>query len=69
MFSRNFHDHFQLYMYTNDVYFWQHEKDIFTYLFQPSGANLLQRSHGNFQPYSMGYNTYSFEHLELFYEG
>jgi hypothetical protein len=34
-FSENFHDHFQPYMYINDAYFWQHEEDMFTDLFQP----------------------------------
>jgi hypothetical protein len=53
-------------MYTNDAYFWQHEEDMFVVLFQPPRVDLLQNSHGNFPPYSMGYDTYSFEHLELF---
>jgi hypothetical protein len=42
--SENFHYHFHPYTYTNDVDFGQHEEDIFTYLFQPSRAYLLQLS-------------------------
>jgi hypothetical protein len=50
-------------MYTNDADFWQYEEDIFSDLFQQSRDDLLQLSHDNFQPYSMGYDTYSFEHV------
>jgi hypothetical protein len=35
-------------MYTNDAYFWQHEEDMFTDLFQPLMAGLLHHSHSNF---------------------
>jgi hypothetical protein len=58
----------QPYMYINDAYFWQHEEDMFTYLFQPPRNDSLQHSHGNFQPYPRRYDTYYFEHLELFCE-
>jgi hypothetical protein len=32
-------------MYINDSYFWQHEDDMFTYLFQPPRNDSLQHSH------------------------
>jgi len=59
----------QLYMYTNDARFWQHEDDMFTNVFQPSKDGLLQPSRGNFYPCTVRYDTYPFGQLELFYEG
>jgi hypothetical protein len=56
-------------MYTNDADFGPHEEDIVIDLFQPSRADLLYFSHGNFRPCSMDYNTYHFRLLGLFYEG
>lgn len=50
-------DHFHPCMYNNDANFGQHEEDIFTDLFQASRADLLQHSHGNFQPCSIEYNA------------
>jgi hypothetical protein len=47
---------------------WQYEDDMLTDLFQPSRSDPLQHSHDDFQPYPRGCDTYSFEHLELFYE-
>jgi hypothetical protein len=38
-------------IYTDDADFGQHEEDIFTDLFQPPRADLLQPSHGKVQPY------------------
>jgi hypothetical protein len=51
----------QPYVYINDSIFWKHEEDMFTNLFQPPRASLLQPSHGNTQPYTMRYDTYPFE--------
>jgi hypothetical protein len=67
-FSKKNDDHFRPYTYTNNANFWQHEDDTFADLFQPPRVDLLQHSHGNFQPYPMRYDTNSSENLELFYE-
>jgi hypothetical protein len=55
-------------MCINYSYFWQHEDVMFMDLFQPPRNDLLQHSHDEFQPYPNGYDTYYFEHLELFGE-
>jgi len=39
-----------------------------TYLFQPHMHDLLQHSHDDLWSYPIGFYTYSFEHLDLFYE-
>jgi hypothetical protein len=41
---------------------------MFTDLFQPSRGDTLQYSHDYFQPFPRRCDTYSFEHLDLFYE-
>jgi hypothetical protein len=41
---------------------------MITYLFQPHKDNLLQHSHDDFWSYPGGFDTYSFEHLDLSYE-
>jgi hypothetical protein len=46
----------------------QHEDKIITDLFQPLGDDLSQHSHDDPQSYPRGFETYSFEHLDLFYE-
>jgi hypothetical protein len=52
-FSHNFHDHFQPYVYTNDVDFWQHEEDMLSDFFQPTMDDLLQPFHTNFRSHSV----------------
>jgi hypothetical protein len=52
----------------NYSYFWQHEEDMITKLFQPPRSDSLQHSHDDFQSYPRRYDTYSFKHLELFGE-
>jgi len=56
-------------MYTNDAYFWKNEDDMYTNVFQPPSDDLLQPSHENFHTYTIRYDTYYFENLELFDEG
>jgi hypothetical protein len=66
--------HFQLfpleqpYVIATDSDVWQHEDDMITDLFQPPRDDLLQHSHDDFWSYPGGFDTYSFEHLDLFYE-
>jgi hypothetical protein len=58
----------QPYVIANDSDVWQHEDDMITDLFQPPRDDLLQHSHDDFRSYPGGFDTYSFEHLDLFYE-
>jgi hypothetical protein len=66
--------HFQLFpleqpcVIANDSDVWKHEDDMITYLFQSPRDDLLQHSHDDFWSYPRGFDTYSFEHLDLFYE-
>jgi hypothetical protein len=58
----------QPYVITIDSDVWQHEDDMITNLFQPPKDDLVQHSHDDFQSYPRGFDTYSPEHLDLFYE-
>jgi hypothetical protein len=66
--------HFQLfplqqpYVIATDSEAWQCEDDMITDLFQPPRDDVLQHSHDDFWSYPGGFDTYSFEHLDLFYE-
>jgi hypothetical protein len=53
---------------SSDLDVWQHEDDMITYLFQPPMDDLLQQSHDGFHSYLGRFDTYYFEHLDLFYE-
>jgi hypothetical protein len=58
----------QPYVIANDSDVWQHEDDMITDLFQPPRDDLLQHSHDDFLSYPGRFDTYPFEHLDLFYE-
>jgi hypothetical protein len=66
--------HFQLfplqqpYVITTDFDVWQQGDDMITDLFQPPRDDFLQHSHDDFRSYPRGFDTYSFEHLDLLYE-
>jgi hypothetical protein len=47
---------------------WKHRDDVVTDSFQPPRHDLSQCSHDYFRLYPGGFNTYCFEHLDLFYE-
>jgi hypothetical protein len=70
----NIEGHFQLfplkqpYQIVIDSEAWQHEIDMITNLFQPHKNDLLYHYHDDFWSYPRGVDTYSFEHLDLFYE-
>jgi hypothetical protein len=51
-----------------DLGSWRYEDDVFTNSFQPSRSDPLHHSHDDFQPFPRRFDTYSFEHLDLFYE-
>jgi hypothetical protein len=65
--------HFQLlplqktYVIAIDFDVWQQGDDMITNFFQPPRDDLLQHYHG-FHSYPRGFDTHSFEHLDLFYE-
>jgi hypothetical protein len=46
----------------------KHEYDMIIDLFQPPKDDLLKNYHDDFWSYLGGFNTYYFEHLDLFYE-
>jgi hypothetical protein len=66
--------HFQLFLleqpYVTIAYsnVWQQEDDMIMDLFQPPMDDLLQHSHDDLWSYPGGFDTYSFEHLDLLYE-
>jgi hypothetical protein len=57
----------QPYVIATDSYVWQHEDDMVTNLFWSLRDDLLQHSHDDFWSYLRGFDTYYFEHLDLFY--
>jgi hypothetical protein len=52
-----------------DSNIWQQGDEMITNIFQTPEDNLMQCSHDNFQSYLEAFDEYSFEHLDLFYEG
>ena len=56
----------QPYVYVDNTYVWEHEDDMITDLFQPPRDDLLQHSHDDFWSYPGGFDTYYFDHLDLF---
>ena len=44
------------------------EDDVFVNSFQPSRRDALHHPHDDFQPFLGRFDTYSFEHLDIFYE-
>jgi len=51
-----------------DFDIWQQRDDMITDLFQPPGDVCMQHYYDDFRSCLEGFNTYSFEHLDLFYE-
>jgi hypothetical protein len=54
--------------YVNDLDVWKHEDEIITDLFQLLRDGILQQTHDDFLSHLEGFDTYSFENLDLFYE-
>jgi hypothetical protein len=50
-----------------DSSFGKYEDDVFE-SFQPSRSDPSHHPHDDFQPFPRRFDTYSFEHLDLFYE-
>jgi hypothetical protein len=51
-----------------DSYFWKYEDDMFTDSFQPSRSDPLHHPYVDFYPFPRRFDTYCFEHSDLFYE-
>jgi hypothetical protein len=58
----------QPYLIFTDSDILQQGDDMTIYLFQPPKDDLLQHFHDNLWSYPVGFDAYSFEHLDLFYE-